>query len=489
MQSKNKRRIISIFVIFLALTPLLIQDFISQPAGRSVSQNNDIDTTFELIFQSSELLARSSNEGETTSSDGSNKSSLTEWTAETKATTTDNSERTSTNNDFTTRPLETTSTSSQEITDTENIDESTNLESVLTTSVEAESTEESTKVTRVTKENTKKTSSISTTSSTDTSDSSDTVGTSDSKVKVTTTKSESGTSTKASELVTGEEATETEELTTTSTESTRSEPSTIDAIDFHAKNIYVYDIAAEKVVFEKDAKEQVPPASLVKLMTVYLTLENIDDRNAIAPVDSQTYQELVEENSSMAGFFPGEETSYRDLLYGTMLPSGGEAANSLAVNVAGSKEKFVAMMNAKAKELGLLNSSYKTPEGLDADGQYMSAEDVAKLLLIALKNPDFRTIFTTHSFESSNTAHNPEGVLMYNTVLHSLKEEDQVGFEIIGGKSGTTYDAGLSWATLARKNNKEYLVIVMGVPFSFTQINNGQKLDTLKILELLETGG
>ncbi|MFP3344861.1 hypothetical protein R0J87_20505, partial [Halomonas sp. SIMBA_159] len=90
------------------------------------------------------------------------------------------------------------------------------------------------------------------------------------------------------------------------------------------------------------------------------------------------------------GFLGGETVTYRDLLYGTMLPSGGEAANSLAIHTAGNVKDFVRMMNEKAAELGLHDTHFMNPEGLHDENQYTTAYDVASMLSYALNVPHFR---------------------------------------------------------------------------------------------------
>lgn len=253
---------------------------------------------------------------------------------------------------------------------------------------------------------------------------------------------------------------------------------------FNSKAIYVYNLTDDKEVLAVNENEKLPMASLTKMMTVLVSLEKIPDISAKTTVDTQSYQRLIEENASMAGFYGGEEVSYRDLLYGAMLPSGGEAADSLAINISGSILQFTGLMNDKAKELGLTNTHFQNADGMDEPGHYSSAKDMAMLLKEALKNGDFRAIFTKKDFTSSQSPDHPMGVYMQSTVFNKLENYEQNGYEIIGGKSGTTEKAGLCWISLAYKNACEYIVVTMGAPY--TDINNtgdGQIKDTLSILE------
>ncbi len=151
---------------------------------------------------------------------------------------------------------------------------------------------------------------------------------------------------------------------------------------------------------------------------------------------------MVRENASMAGFYGREPTTYRDLLYGTILSSGGEAANSLAINVGGNTKDFVKLMNKKVKELDLKDTHFTNPEGLHDKNQYTTAADMAKILDYALDNGDFRAIFTKETFLTTSTLDHPGGILLKSTVLSRLHNISQKGFQIIGGKSGTTSQAG-----------------------------------------------
>lgn len=258
--------------------------------------------------------------------------------------------------------------------------------------------------------------------------------------------------------------------------------------EYTSPYIYMIDRETKNVVYEKSANTRAYPASLTKIMTAIVALENIENLSAITPVDIDTYQDMVAQNASMAGFFGGEEVTYRDLLYGTILTSGGEAANSLAIHIAGNVEYFVQMMNDKAFELGLDDTHFTNPEGLHDENQYTTAYDMANLLDYALENDDFKTIFTKETFQTTSTPDHLDGILLTSTVLTSLNKDEQNGFEIIGGKSGTTYDAGQCWATLGIVAGREYISIVMGAPIEDISHPDGEQIvDTLKLYKNIKS--
>lgn len=253
--------------------------------------------------------------------------------------------------------------------------------------------------------------------------------------------------------------------------------------------IYLFDRETGNTIYEKNIHSKTYPASLTKIMTAIVALENIDNLSEITPIDVETYQDMVDQNASMAGFYGREAVTYRDLLYGTILSSGGEAANSLAIHVAGNVKDFVQMMNAKAAQLGLKDTHFTNPDGLHNKKQYTTAHDMAKLLDYALDNGHFKAIFTKETFQTTSTPDHPEGILLESTVLTFLNKEEQEGFEIIGGKSGTTYEAGQCWATLGVVENQEYISIVMGAPLEdISQPDQAQITDTLKLFKHIKSG-
>lgn len=125
-----------------------------------------------------------------------------------------------------------------------------------------------------------------------------------------------------------------------------------------------------KILYEKKLTIKTSPASLTKIMTVLVALEKIQNLSDEVVIDSESYQQVFVENGSMAGFVPGEKVTYRDLLYGTILSSGGEAANSLA----GDTDLYVKWMNEKAKQLNLNQTHFTNVEGLDNSNQYTTAQ-------------------------------------------------------------------------------------------------------------------
>ncbi len=157
-----------------------------------------------------------------------------------------------------------------------------------------------------------------------------------------------------------------------------------------ASSAALMDVTTKRLLASKNAHKRMPMASTTKVMTALVALEN----GAIDTMVTVPEQAYGIEGSSMY-LEKGEELSMEDLLYGLMLASGNDAAVTIAMHIAGSVEGFIEMMNAKAKELGCLNTNFVTPNGLDAEGHYTTAYDLAIISAEAMQNPQFREIVNT----------------------------------------------------------------------------------------------
>jgi len=240
-------------------------------------------------------------------------------------------------------------------------------------------------------------------------------------------------------------------------------PVTLDN-EIKSEHAVLINLKTGKVICKKSCDTKTYPASLTKIMTAILAIENIPDLNDKIAVPENIYNTLQSEDASMAGFLPNENVKAMDLLYGTMLPSGAEAAESLAIHVSGSEDKFVQLMNGKAKELGMTNTHFTNAIGLHNSDHYTTANDLAKLLRYALKNDTFKEIFTSSKYSTSETDKHPNGITFSSTMFKSMSTAEFTGGDIIGGKTGYTDEAGLCLASLAEKSGKDYILITTGAP-------------------------
>lgn len=227
----------------------------------------------------------------------------------------------------------------------------------------------------------------------------------------------------------------------------------LDYPSINSKIVEVYDINDDKVLYEVDSNKQTSIASLTKIATTITAIESIKNLDEQVTITSNILS-TVSSDASKAGLKVGDKVTYRDLLYASMLPSGADATNSIAILSSGSIDNFVAKMNELAKKLKLENTHFVNVTGLDKDGHYSSADDVRKLLNYALKNELFRQIYTTKEYTLSN------GLKVKSTVNDKYGKNNDVS-KIIGSKTGFTGNAGYCLSSLSNINGHEMLIIVL----------------------------
>lgn len=221
-----------------------------------------------------------------------------------------------------------------------------------------------------------------------------------------------------------------------------------------AKNILLYNLNENKIIYEKNSDEKISIASLTKIMTALIAIESFDNLNEIVMVPRDAFYNL--QGYAEAGFKEQDQVTIKDLLYGTLLPSGAEAAQSLAILTSDSISSFVDRMNEKAKSLGMENTHYENPVGRDHEENYSTLQDLAKLLFYALENPTFYEIYTTRHYITLNNLEF-ESTLVLPSVKYNLNIEN-----IKGSKSGYTNNAGLCLSSIAEFNGINYLLITTG---------------------------
>ena len=232
----------------------------------------------------------------------------------------------------------------------------------------------------------------------------------------------------------------------------------------YSSNVLLLDLENGKTVFSSGAEDKAYPASLTKMMTVFASLQKCKDLDERVVLTSEDFAGLKAQNASVAGFLKNEKVTVRDLLYGAMLPSGGEAAQALANHLFGSEKKMVEEMNSLAGSLGMLKTRFTNVTGLHSKDHYSTAADMGKLLQSALHNSDFRAIFTAKRYTVPPTNLHTGGFTMRSLLFQDMPDASFAGGEILGGKTGYTSDAGLCLASLARKDGREYILVTMGAP-------------------------
>lgn len=217
-----------------------------------------------------------------------------------------------------------------------------------------------------------------------------------------------------------------------------------------------------KVVGDIDGETPMYPASMTKIMTAIVAIENLSDLNQEITVTNDMVADLYAQDATQAGFQPGETVQAIDLLYGVMLPSGAECCIALADTIAGSEDGFVEMMNQKAADLGLENTHFCNPTGLHADDHYSTAKDIADILRYALKNDTFREIIESPYHSTPGTNVHPDGITFYSTMFKNLSDTAVIDGKILGGKTGFTSEAGCCLASFAEIDGIEYILVTAG---------------------------
>lgn len=223
-----------------------------------------------------------------------------------------------------------------------------------------------------------------------------------------------------------------------------------------------------KVLTQFHEDEKIFPASLTKIMTCIVAIENARSLEDTAVVTQETYDEMYLQNASVAGFLPGEETRVIDLLYGNILPSGGECSVTLAEYTAGSEEAFVKLMNQKAEELGMDGTHYVNSVGLHDEAHYSTVKDIGTLLRYALDNETFREIFCAKEYTVPPTNMHPGGFAFGSSVFYLREDWTLSDGQIDGGKTGFTDEAGLCLATKATVGGREYIVVTAKAQGDYT---------------------
>lgn len=227
----------------------------------------------------------------------------------------------------------------------------------------------------------------------------------------------------------------------------------------HSRNFILVNLDSEKVIAQQNSEDKIYPASMTKMMTAILAIENTADLDEWTSIPEDIYSSLYEQDASMAGFEPGESVPFRDVLYGILLPSGCECCEAFAQWIAGSEEDFVKRMNQKAEELGMNSTHFANATGLHQDNHYTTVKDLSLLMQYALKNDDFREVITSRYHSTYSSEEHPGGFTFRSTLFKTLEEIGAADSYILGGKTGYTQYAGLCLASLASVDGSNYMIV------------------------------
>lgn len=233
----------------------------------------------------------------------------------------------------------------------------------------------------------------------------------------------------------------------------------------NATSAIMLESSTGEIIFQKNANEKRPPASMTKMMSMLLIMENIEKGNL-------TFEEEVTASayaSSMGGsqifLKAGEKMKVEDLLKGIAIGSGNDATVAMAERIAGTEEAFVKLMNDRAKELGLTNTNFKNSTGLDAENHYSTAYDMSVIARELVKHKKILEFTGTYEDYLRKDSASPFWLVNTNRLVRFYQGVD-------GLKTGYTKEAGYCLTSTAEKDNMRLITVVMNEPS--TQIRNGE---------------
>ena len=244
-----------------------------------------------------------------------------------------------------------------------------------------------------------------------------------------------------------------------------SDTMTIYSDEVISSNAVLIDESTDMVVASKSAKERISPASMTKVLTLLVAAEHISEEeleHKFTMTREITDYGYINDCSSV-GFLEGEHVTIRDLFYGTILPSGCDAAVGLATYVAGSHEAFVEMMNEKLKELGISGTSHMTNcVGIYDKEHYSTVYDMAVIMKAAVQSEFCKEILSEHRYVTEATTEHPEGIDISNWFLRRIEDKD-TGGEVLCAKTGyvmQSKNCAVSYGVFA--DGKPYICVTAG---------------------------
>ena len=237
-------------------------------------------------------------------------------------------------------------------------------------------------------------------------------------------------------------------------------------LDIKAKSAILMEVNTGKILYEQDMDEKLPPASITKIMSLLLVMEAIDSGKMSVEDVVTASEHACSMGGSQIWLEPGETMTVDDLLKAAVIASANDATVALGEQIAGSEEGFVAMMNARAAELGMTNTHFVNATGLDADGHISSAHDVAVMSAELIKHD----LIKNYSTVWMDSLRDGESELVNTNKLVRFYEGTT------GLKTGTTSGAGYCLSATAERNGLELVAVIMSGDTSNDRFNGAKKL-------------
>ena len=234
----------------------------------------------------------------------------------------------------------------------------------------------------------------------------------------------------------------------------------VNAKKIDSKYCVLIDADTNQIIAGTGYDKKIYPASLTKLMTLLVSAENIDDIKSTFKFTNKIIEPLIEQDASRVGFENGEKVTIKDLLYGSILCSGADATTALAITVSGTEKDFATLMNRRAEELGLESTHFMNASGLHDKNHISSCLDMAALMKAVIENKTCKKIISTEKYTTGKTKLHPDGIEIQSFVFKNIYEFGKdPDFEIGGGKTGYTDEAGTLLASYLEYDGKTYIAV------------------------------
>lgn len=236
----------------------------------------------------------------------------------------------------------------------------------------------------------------------------------------------------------------------------------------------IIDAKTGKVIANRKGDAVIYPASMTKVMTLLVAVEHLENEeslNDIVTISSNDTNYAYSHDLSIVGYAIGEETTVKDLLYGTILPSGGDAAHALAVYTAGSEEAFADLMNEKCRELGISSTCHFTNcSGIYNDEHYCTLIDMAIIMKAAEENELCRQVLGERIYKTTSTPEHPDGIEISNWFIRRIEDKDVHG-KVLGAKTGFVNESGCNAVSYQESNDGgQYICVTVNAWSSWRAI-------------------
>lgn len=240
----------------------------------------------------------------------------------------------------------------------------------------------------------------------------------------------------------------------------------------NAQSVLLYEMNTQTLMYVYEPDLALDPTSFAKLLTAMVAIESVPLDSAVTVTEASL--EGLPASAINAKLLPNEVLTMHDLLYCMLVGSANDAASVIAHYVGGDQQRFAQMMNELAKKIGCDSSNFTNPHGLHDEAQYTTARDTAKILEYAMKNEQFRAVFTAAEYSVPATNKSEERYMMTGNYMLPNSDNVQIYLDerVIGGRTGIANNGGRCLATVAKSGNMELLCVVMGASSVYEEGGN-----------------